>query len=72
MRRKKYNPKNCQQKVVAQFTDTYGNTIGLLSHHAFKWCILKDIDGRIIITQMSRKEAKREYERLKLVRLPKK
>ena len=69
-RRKKYDPNHCHHRVIAQFEDAFGNKIALLAHHAFKWCIYKDVDGRIIIVQASREEAKREYKRLELVHKP--
>lgn len=66
-RKKKYHPNNCQHRVIATLEDSFGNKIALLAHHAFKWCIYKDVDGRIVITQASREEAKREYKRLSLL-----
>ena len=63
-RNKRYNPKNCQHRVIAQFEDAFGTKIALLAHHAFTWSIYKDIDGRIETLQLPRKEARREYKRL--------
>lgn len=67
MKRKKkvYNPNRCQHRIVAQFEDAFGNKVSLLAHHAFKWSILRDVDGRMIMTMMPREEARREYKRLK-------
>lgn len=69
-KKKKYNPENCHHRIVAQFEDNHGNKIALLAHRAFKWCIYKDIDGKIIIVQASREEAKREYKRLAAIHKP--
>jgi len=63
-RKKKYDPNRCQHRIIAQFEDAFGNKVSLLAHHAFKWAIYKDVDGRMIMTTMPREEAKREYKKL--------
>lgn len=63
-KKKKYDPRRCQHRVVAKFEDVFGNKIALLAHHAFQWGIYKDVDGRIVILHMPREEARREYKRL--------
>jgi hypothetical protein len=64
-KKKVYDPKKCQHRIVAQFEDCFGNKVSLLAHHAFKWSICKDANGCVSMTLMPRKEARREYERLK-------
>ena len=66
-KKKKYDPRRCQHRIIASFTDVYGNKIALMGHHAFNWSIYKDENGRIAITQMPREKARKEYERLKSV-----
>lgn len=65
-----YNPKTCQRRIVAEFTDNFGNHIALLAHHAFNWGVYKDEKGRITITQMPREKARQEYRRLKRLHHP--
>lgn len=66
-KRRKYNPQLCSRRIVAQFEDVKGNKIALFAHHASKWSIYTDIDGHIVIQNAPRKEAEREYKRLKKV-----
>lgn len=66
-KKKKYDPKRCQHRIIASFTDVYGNKIALMAHHAFSWSIYEDEKGVIKITQMPREKARKEYKRLKSV-----
>jgi len=64
MKQKKiYDPKKCQHRIIAEFSDMYGNRIALLAHHAFNWSIYEDENGHISITQMPREKARREYKK---------
>lgn len=69
-RKKKYNPLQCQHRIVAEIKDCYDNYIALLAHHAFNWSIAKKVDGKISITMMPRVKARREYEKLKKLHKP--
>lgn len=64
------NSDNHQRTIVAQFEDVFGNKIALFAHHGYKWHIYKDIDGRIVIMQMPRNEARQEYKKLESVYKP--
>lgn len=47
---KKYNRKNCDSKLRAVVEDRFGNKISLFGTHAFEWSIVKEENGRIVIT----------------------
>lgn len=64
--KKQYNKEKCRQKVRAIIKDKYGNTIILMGKHAFNWEIVKETNGRIIITSYpSRIEALKALRTLK-------
>lgn len=61
---KTYNRENCKTSVRAIIKD--GNTTIILSgKHAYEWSIIKEIDGRIIVTRYSnRVAAKKDWKNL--------
>ena len=66
MKRKyKFHKQNCNSTVRA--TIKYNNTtISLVGTHAFEWSIVKEMDGKIIITTFPRrKNAINEFNKYK-------
>ncbi len=55
-RKHKFHKQNCNSKVRA--TIKYNNTtISLVGTHAFEWSIVKEMDGKVIITTFPRRES---------------
>lgn len=55
-RKHKFHKKNCNSKV----RDTIkcnNTTISLVGTHAFEWSIVKEMDGKVIITTFPRRES---------------
>lgn len=59
-----YHKENCSSCVRAVITDKAGNRITLMGQHAFNWSIVKEKDGKIIITSFpNRVEATKEFNK---------
>lgn len=61
-----FHQEKCISSVRAVIKDSCGNRISLVGKHAFQWSIVRESDGRIIITTFpNRKLATKEFERYK-------
>lgn len=63
---KRFNRKNCESKLRAVIEDRFGNKISLFGTHAFEWSIVKEENGRVVITTYPNGSiARAEFAKLK-------
>lgn len=63
-RKHTFHKEKCCSKVRATIEDIHGNKISLMGQHAFEWSIVKEADGRIIVTSFpNRKQAVKEFKK---------
>ncbi len=55
------------QDSEGKYKDIHGNKIILMGQHAFEWSIVKEADGKIVITSFpNRTLAQQEFNKLKI------
>lgn len=63
---KRFNRNNCESKLRAVIEDRFGNKISLFGTHAFEWSIVKEENGRVIVTTYPKGSiARAEFAKLK-------
>nr|DAG83971.1 MAG TPA: hypothetical protein [Caudoviricetes sp.] len=66
-RKHTFHREKCCSKVRAIIKDTHENKIILIGQHAFEWSIVKEADGKIVITSFpNRILAQQEFNKLKI------
>lgn len=66
-RKHTFHREKCCSKIRAIIKDIHGNKIILMGQHAFEWSIVKEADGKIVITSFpNRILAQQEFNKLKI------
>lgn len=52
-----YHSVNCDNRLRATLTTRYGDTISIFGKHAFSYSIVKEVDGRVVITSFPNRKA---------------
>lgn len=61
-----FHQERCVSSIRAVITDGCGNRVTLTGKHAFKWSIVREGNGKIVITTFPNRElATKEFERYK-------